>query len=317
MTVKRIVLNALVILLALALFILYYEFKIKNKTVAVTSPAKYKVTLITMDKVSNFWDIMNRGAYDMAKMLGVAYSWDAPVARDVDEQIKVIRKVTEDGVNAILLAASDPIKVSGAIEDAKALGVKIIYVDAPAIEDAVVTLATDNYSAGLTAGQTMIDELQALGIRLGSIGIVGVTKENITTINREKGFRDAITAHGGYNLLESKYTNGNIARESEAPAAFILENDDLVGLFGTNENTTVGVGRAIRESGRNIVGIGFDINPEIEQMIKYGYIKAVMLQNPYTMGYLGMAEAIAALKGFDTGPSYINTGVSVKNIYSN
>jgi ribose transport system substrate-binding protein len=34
-------------------------------------------------------------------------------------------------------------------------------------------------------------------------------------------------------------------------------------------------------------------------------------QNPYTMGYLGMAEALAALKGYDTGPQFINTGVSI------
>jgi ribose transport system substrate-binding protein len=317
MTIKRFVFNISVILLALTLFILFYEFKIKSKTLAVSSQTNYKVTLITMDKVSNFWELMNQGASDMAKMLGVTYSWAAPVTRNVDEQIDIIRKATEEGVNAIMLAASDPVRVSGAIEDAKALGIKIIYVDAPAIEDGVVTLATDNYSAGLTAGQTMIEELQALGIRSGSIGIVGVTRENITTVNREKGFRDAITAHGSYVLLDTKYTDGSTARENEAPAAFIRENDDLVGLFGTNENTTVGVGHAIRESSRNIIGIGFDLNLEIEQMIKDGYIKAVMLQNPYTMGYLGMAEAIAALKGYDTGPSYINTGVSVKTIFSN
>ncbi len=42
-----------------------------------------------------------------------------------------------------------------------------------------------------------------------------------------------------------------------------------------------------------------------------GSLKAAMAQNPYTMGYLGMAQAIAALKGFSTGPATIDTGVSV------
>jgi ribose transport system substrate-binding protein len=36
-----------------------------------------------------------------------------------------------------------------------------------------------------------------------------------------------------------------------------------------------------------------------------------MAQNPYTMGYLGMAQAVAALNGYSTGPAKIDTGVAV------
>lgn len=36
-----------------------------------------------------------------------------------------------------------------------------------------------------------------------------------------------------------------------------------------------------------------------------------MVQNSYTMGFLGMAEAVAAILEKDTGPIYINTGISV------
>lgn len=317
MNMKRILFNAFIILFALVIFIIYYEYGIKDETITASTTNNYKVTLITMDKVSNFWEIIDNGASDMAKMLRVTYNWDAPMERNVDEQIEIIRKAANAGADALLIAASDPVKVSDVIKDAKAMGIKIIYVDAPAFEEGIVTLATDNYSAGLTAGKTMIDELIAAGIRSGSIGIVGVTSENITTMARERGFRDAITAHGNYVLLDSKYTDGNEALHREAPVSFINDNADLVGLFGTNENTTEGVGNAIKESSKNIIGVGFDTNASIDSMIRAGYIKAVMLQNPYTMGYLGMAQTFAALKGFDTGPSNINTGVSVKTIFTN
>jgi ribose transport system substrate-binding protein len=36
-----------------------------------------------------------------------------------------------------------------------------------------------------------------------------------------------------------------------------------------------------------------------------------MAQNPFTMGYLGVAEAYAAISQLSTGPSVIDTGVSV------
>jgi len=36
-----------------------------------------------------------------------------------------------------------------------------------------------------------------------------------------------------------------------------------------------------------------------------------MVQNPYTMGYLGMAQAYAVINGWSTGPATLDTGVAV------
>jgi ribose transport system substrate-binding protein len=313
---KKVFSDILVIIIGLALFIIWYEVKFNNHTITALSMKNYKIYLVTMDKTSNYWYILNQGAADMAEMLGVTYLWEAPVERIVDEQITILREVIDAGADAILVAASDPRRVSSVIEDAKARSIKIIYVDAPANEEGIVTLATDNYSAGVTAAETMISELEAVGIRSGTIGIIGVTPENITTINRERGFRGVIEEDGRYYLLQTVYTDGNEAAMQEAAISFINNNPDLVGLFGTNEDTTEGVGNAIRASNRNITGVGFDMTDTISQMIEDGYLKAVMVQNPYTMGYLGMAEAVAALKGYDTGPPYINTGVSTRTQYT-
>ena len=41
-----------------------------------------------------------------------------------------------------------------------------------------------------------------------------------------------------------------------------------------------------------------------------------MVQNPFTMGYLGLAQTIAALKGYDTGSPFINTGITIRTKYS-
>ncbi|HWT74544.1 MAG TPA: substrate-binding domain-containing protein [Mobilitalea sp.] len=316
MNIKKIFADVLIITIAFALFILWYENKFEKNTVPASSVKNYVVYLITMDKTSQYWYTLDRGASDMADMLGLTYKWDAPQERNVDEQIVKINNAVSAGANALLIAASDPVRVSEAIANAKAAGVKIIYVDAPANEEGIITLATNNYGAGATAATNMINELEAIGSRSGSIGIVGVTKENITTSDREKGFRDVMNKDGRYKILDTQYSAGNKALGKEIALSFIHNNPDLVGLFGTNEDTTEGVGNAIKESNKNIVGIGFDINNTIQQMIRNGYLKAVMVQNPYTMGYLGMAQAYAALNGFDTGPHYLDTGVSVKTQFT-
>lgn len=276
----------------------------------------YKIYLITMDKSDQFWEVMDNGAREMASMLGVAYEWDAPLTRDIYKQIQIFNNAVVAGADAILLAASDPLKISSAVEEAKALGVKIIYVDAPAFEEAVTTLATDNYTAGKIAGENMFYELEEFGLTNGSIGIIGVTPENRTTVNREMGFRDYFKLFVRYQILETIYTNGDPELAKQATEKYIRDNPNLVGIFSTNEGSTLGMGYALRDNDINIIGIGFDITPVIQEMIRDNTIKATLVQNPFTMGYLGMAEAVAALRGFDTGPQLINTGVSVVNIYT-
>jgi ribose transport system substrate-binding protein len=276
----------------------------------------YKIYLITMDKSDQFWMIMDNGAREMASMLGVTYEWDAPLTRDINNQIQIFNNAVAAGADAIMLAASDPLKISRAVEEAKTKGVKIIYVDAPAFEEAVITLATDNYTAGRIAGENMFYGLEEIGLTYGSIGIIGVTPENRTTVNREIGFRDYFKLFVRYQILETIYTNGDPELAKQATEKFIRDNPNLVGVFSTNEGSTLGMGYALRENDINIIGIGFDITAIIQEMIRDNTIKATLVQNPFTMGYLGMAEAIAALRGFDTGPQLINTGVTVINKYT-
>ncbi|WMJ87041.1 substrate-binding domain-containing protein [Anaerocolumna sp. MB42-C2] len=313
---KKIIIHILVITTAFILFIIWHEVRFNRTVPASTASENYRIYLITMDKSSQYWDILNKGVTDMANLLGITYIWDAPQDRDVNEQISIIKNAVRNGANALMIAASDPVRVSSTIEDAKALGVKIIYVDAPAVEEGVVTLATDNYSAGITAGENMLLELESNGIKSGSIGIIGVTPENSTTVNRESGFRNVIETDGRFKLLNTQYAGGDIFLAQSMAQAFINYNPELVGLFGTNEQTTTGIGYALESGNKEIVGIGFDLTDTIQGFIDKGYFKAVMVQSPYTMGYLGLAETIAALRGYDTGSPFINTGITVRTKYS-
>lgn len=295
---------------------MYLRNKYTNMLIRPTNLENYNIYYISKDKISQFWYLMNQGIYDMAGLLGVNYFWDTPKERSVDKQIEIITNAANNGADAMLIAALDPVKVSSAIEYAKSLGVKIIYLDTPAVEEGIITLATDDYSAGVTAGESMIVELAAVGYRQGTIGIVSDSILSTNTRKRINGFRSVLATNTNYKLLNTQYGPDKASAELIANN-YIANNPDLVGIFGTNEDTTVGVGYAISKSNNQIVGIGFDFPPETQQMIENGSLKAVMVQNPYTMGYLGMATTIAALKGFDTGPPYLNTGVSVRTKFTN
>jgi ribose transport system substrate-binding protein len=309
---ERIIRDILVILLAFLLFTIWYQKCIKNTVPAssISLLPYYDVYLISTDEKYQFWQYVNDGAVDMAAIAGVEYFWRAPDERSPQKQIEIINKAVDDGAKALLVVADDPRLISGAIEDAKARGVKVVYVDAPANEEAITTLSTNNYEAGYAAGQRMISYLNDLGIREGSIGIINI-ESKVTTVDRERGFRDALAAEPGYTILATVFTNGEPLSAQLAAERLIDDNEDLVGLFGTNEGTSEGMGNAIKENDNRIVGVGFDRSDATMRLLNDGSLKVIISQNPYTMGYLGMAEIVAALLGKDTGPSSIDTGYSI------
>lgn len=311
MTRSKIIINISVIALAFILFVIWHQSSIKRANQTSASLIRYyKVYLITTDKEAKYWEFINEGASDLANAIGINYIWDAPVERDVDLQIEVIKKAIENGANALLVAADDPKLISGVVEDAKARGVKVIYVDSPAYEEAITTLATNNYEAGVAAGKAMISTLNEMGINSGSIGIVSVEGKENTNL-REMGFRDTLAPDERFTILNTIYTSGEAEDARVAAEKLISENQDLVALLGTSLRTSMGVGAAIKANDNRYVGIGFDKTDITLQLLREGSLKVIIDQNPYTMGYLGMAQAVAAILGKDTGPSYIDTGISI------
>lgn len=308
---RKTLIDVAVITLALLLFILWHQNSKQGALTTFHNVGNYDVYLITTDRGMQYWGILNQGAADMASLIGVNYKWEAPETRNTQQQIELINRAVENGADALIIAADDPKFISRPVEDAKAKGVKIIYVDSPAYEEAITTLATDNYKAGVIAGETMLSVLEDMGIQSGAIGIVNLAEKENTAL-RETGFRDTIAKDPRYNILETIYTINDLPEVTqEAAQSLIDQNGELVALFGTSEGTSIGVGRAIAANDNRYVGIGFDQTQIMTKLLRNGNLKAIVDQNPYTMGYLGMAQAVAAILGKDTGPEYIDTGVSV------
>lgn len=194
------------------------------------------------------------------------------------------------------------------LKEATDAGVKIIYVDSAADYPGEQTLATDNEAAGVTAGNEMLKALQANGLTSGSIGVISTNAATASTVARETGFRRAFD-NTSFKILETQYCNGDAAMSKDMSANFITQG--VVGIFGANEGSTVGVGNAIKEAGNAVVGVGFDKSDMLMSLIEDGYLLCTMAQNPEVMGYEGVKSAVKVLNGETISPKYFDTGVSV------
>jgi len=274
------------------------------------SSGNYKVYLITMDQMDQHWVTVDAGCQKAVAELGnVDYQWAAPDVKDDAKQIECINNAIAGGADAILLAANGPTAVTSVLKDVEAEGIKIVYVDSAADFPAVQTLATDNEAAGTTAGQEMLKALEAAGVTEGKIGIVNVNAATASVVARENGFRAAFEGTG-FEILETQYGDGDAAKSKDIAANYITQG--CVGIFGTNEGSTVGTGNAIQEAeGEGIIGVGFDKSDTILNLISNGYLLCTMAQNPDVMGYEGMKTAVSALEGQAPASDTLDTGVSV------
>lgn len=285
------------------------EGETKAEEAKAETGAKKKVFLITMDQMDQHWVNVDKGAQKAVEELGnVDYQWLAPDVKDDAKQIECVNNAIAGGANAILIAANGPDAITASLKEADAEGIKIIYVDSPANYDAVATLATDNKAAGKTAGETLIKALEEKGVTSGKIGIIGVNASTDSTVKREEGFRSAFEGTE-FELLETQYSDGDAAKAKDIGANYITQS--CVGLFGTNEGSTVGAGNAIQEAGDEVLAVGFDKSDMILQLIKNGYLVATMAQNPDVMGYEGVKTAVDALDGKEPAEKNVDTGVSV------
>ena len=281
---------------------------------AASAIAASKVTLNTMDLMDQHWVTVDKGCQDaVAELAGqgveIDYKWDAPVAGKTDAgQIECINAAYADNADVILLASNGPDTQVDTIKQYSEEGVKFIYVDSPANYPAEQTLATNNTNAGQTAGEQLLAALTEKGVAEGTIGIVNVNAATQSTVDREAGFRKAFEGTA-FEILETQYGEGQAAKSQELAADYITNG--VVGIFGTNEGGTVGVGNAIKEAGGDVIGVGFDTSDAILELVKDGSLLCVMAQDPYKMGYEGVMSAAKLLAGEAIEEPNVDTGVKV------
>jgi len=235
---------------------------------------------------------------------------------DVDEQLAILENVITSGPDAIVIASNAGEGANASVAEATALGIPVLTIDSKIPSDDVVThLATDNVLGGALAAEAMVEELNAAGIPLeGKVAIVAAVAGVSTIIERDGGFIDKMAEIApDVEVLDPVYVNNEIELSlTETENIITREGDELIGIYADNNHTGDGVGRAIKQAGLQdtVIVVAFDDDQEELDFLAEGVIKALIIQDPYNMGYAGCEYAVQAVMGEEI-PEFIDTGVNV------
>ena len=281
---------------------------------------KIKIAVIPKATTDEFWKSIHAGA-EKARQEAVAagqdveIAWQGPVVEnDSSKQISVVENMINTGANAIVLAPNDTNALADVVDTAAKKNIPVIIIDSAVnTENYKAFVATDNLKGGQMAGEEMV---KLLGGK-GKVIVLRHDKGQLSTELREKGFIDTVTK-AGITVVSSDQYGGPTGDTSYKAAENLLagfKNADntlkVDGIFASNEGATYGMLQAIRDLKQNgkVKFIGFDASEALVAGLKAGDIDGLIVQDPVNMGYLGVKNALAVLKGNAPAERRIDTGV--------
>jgi ribose transport system substrate-binding protein len=259
---------------------------------------QYKLTLIQGVKGDQFYVTMQCGAQEAAKAAGATLDVAAPDDFDASLQTPVVNAVVAKKPDAILIAPTDTKAMIPPLTQAKAAGIKLVFVDTTTEngpELAESEIASDNEEGGREAARS----LAKLTGGKGSVLVINVKPGISTTDARAKGFEEEIKNTPGLKYIGQEYSNDKPDVAAAKATAALAAHPDLVGIFGTNLFSAEGAATGLRSAGSaaKVKIVGFDAGPKQVEDLQQGIVQALIAQKPADIGKAGVEQAVAALKG--------------------
>ena len=247
------------------------------------------VALIVKSTGSEFFLSVFAGAQAAATEYNLELTIAGPeTEEDYEAQNRMIAEAVEAGAEAIVFSAIDYERNAAAIDHAAQQGVQIVSIDSGVGSAQVRTyIGTDNYAA-LAGVEGPLN-----------VGVVNYDEATANGQERERGAVEALAESGRARITAVVNTLTEAGQAQADTAGLLQAHPEINVLMAFNEPTSVGAARAVHAMGRSedLFFVGFDSNVATIDGLQDGCVDALIVQNPYAMGYLGVESAYRLLSG--------------------
>ncbi len=284
--------------------------------IATPAPAPTPtIPIIVKDTTSFYWQIVLAGARQAGRDLHVTVpELGAQSEADIAGQISILENAVAESPAAVVISPTQFAALGKPIDEA-AKKVKIIGIDSSADSKAFTSfLTTDNVQGGRAGADAMAAGVMAKngGKAEGNVALITSLAGVGSLDARAKGFKEELASkYPGLHLTADKVADGQATTALNIMTDLITANPDLKGVFASNLIMAQGAGQAVAENKMQdkMALVGFDNDEKLVGLLKQGVIYALIVQDPYRMGYDGIKTALAVSKG-ETVPAFVDTGVN-------
>ncbi|WP_113075299.1 ABC transporter substrate-binding protein [Petrotoga sp. 9PW.55.5.1] len=292
----------------------FFDISKANPPKAIES-SDMTIFFIVKASENEFWQIVLDGAQKAAKHFGVEFiHQEATSESEVSRQVSILETAIITKPSAIVLAPTVADALVPGIERAMESGIPVIIIDSMANTDNYVSyLGSDNY----VIGQKSADELaKALEKKNGSASgkVAAITyMSGVGSLEaRMSGFLDRVKeAYPDIEVVAVRDAMGQVGNTINITIDLLTAHPDLDGLYANNQMTGDDLVRALDMLGRkDLAAVAVDSSAQEIWGLENDYLDAVLVQQPWVMGYAGVAYAVMARNGVPLAKN-VDTGILV------
>lgn len=256
-----------------------------------------------------FWQTVHAGAVKAAREYGLTIEWSAPTLEiDSNRQIEIVESMVNRRVAGIVLAPVDKQALVSVVERAARESIPVAIFDSAIDTDKIVSyVATDNTEGGRMAARRLDQSLHGKG----KVGVIGFMAGSASTMQRETGFETELRKFPGLRYVGMQLGLADRAKAMSVTENMLSANADLAGLFADNESSSSGAVQALKSrQARNVKLVAFDASDQLIADLHDGWIDALIVQNPFRMGYES-TKAIGMRLAGKTPPRNVDSGATL------
>ncbi|WP_242403899.1 substrate-binding domain-containing protein [Paenibacillus pini] len=258
-----------------------------------------RVDMIVKMNHGDFWKTVKMGAEVAAKEYNVDLKFKGPQnENDIEGQIQLMDESIKGKADAIILSASDYMKLAQVTDRAAFYKIPVISMDSEVASARVKSfVGTNNYEAGQMAAERLV----MLTGEQGRIGVMNFVKGSKNGDEREEGFMDYIARYPDVRVVSVEYCESDEQIARTLTRKMVAEHPEMNGIVALNEVASIGTAEEIQKLGigGRVKVIAFDSPDKVMELLQEGIVQATVIQNPFNNGYLAVQQAVKAIEGDD------------------
>ncbi len=262
------------------------------------------------DPSSGFFRVLNNGAQQAGKDLGVTVKYVYPSSVDLASYTQTIQQsmaTKPDGL--LILGIGD---LDAVAKDATSKGIAVAFNPAPSVKDQplrdpkdvyISRVGADEYAAGSMAATRFISK--------GAKSMICVQEETGDGTQTQRCAGMAATAKASNAKYDHVAGDPDPGKTESIVDAYLRAHPDVQAVLATGQPATAGIVAAKKAVNKPLQTAGFDVSPDIVSMIQKGDLDFTMDQQGWWRGYMSVLELVHYIRYHLIQANYFLTGPTI------
>jgi simple sugar transport system substrate-binding protein len=273
---------------------------------------EYNFVFVNHVTTNPFFVPTQYGIEDAQALLGTQSQWTGSETSNVREMVGAMDSAISGNADGIAVAIVDPEAFNDPIQRALDADIPVIAYNADGAQGqenpALAYVGQDLFRSGVEMGNRIVEIVDE-----GLVALFIATPGQLNIQPRIDGARRAIEDSGANIEIQQVTTGAELPEERSRIEAWYNGHQDVAGMFAVDAGSTQGVAQVMEQFGLAEQGVragGYDLLPEILQLMSEGHIDFTIDQQPYLQGFLPIMQLyLYKISGGVTGPAETNTGL--------